>query len=131
MSHQQRGENIQEWDESTSGALSLRTSSSSSLAMDDEGIQLHQIRRLRVIPTESSPDDTLNPFAQETNQDGVADDNDSTTDDNDPLGFRMNGNYRSIRLSTSDKEPWHARSSTVVVRVNPLSGTSLMESKYL
>ena len=130
MSHQQYGENIQEWDESTSGALSLRTSSSSSLAMDDEGIQLHPIRRLRVIPTESSPDDTLNPFAQETNQDSVADDND-TTDDNDPLGFRMNRNYRSIRLSTSDREPWHARSSTVVVRVNPLSGTSLVESKYL
>ena len=130
MSHQQHGENIlQEWDESTSGTLSLRISSSSSL--DYEGIQLHPIRSLRVIPTEISLDVISNPFAQENSQDSVdasADDND-TTDDNDPLGFRMNGNYRSIRLSTSDREPWHARSSTVVVRVNPLSGTSLVESK--
>lgn len=130
MSHQQHGENIlQEWDESTSGTLSLRTSSSSSL--DYEGIQLHPIRSLRVIPTEISLDVISNPFAQENSQDSVdasADDND-TIDDNDPLGFRMNGNYRSIRLSTSDREPWHARSSTVVVRVNPLSGTSLVESK--
>ena len=84
-----------------------------------------------MIPTEISLDVISNPFAQENSQDSVdasADDND-TIDDNDPLGFRMNGNYRSIRLSTSDREPWHARSSTVVVRVNPLSGTSLVESK--
>lgn len=137
MSHQQREENnnslLQEWDADNDEltTLSLRTSSSSSL--DYEGIQLHPVRSLRVIPTETSLDATSIPFTQEDNRDSMdasADDND-TIDDNDPLGFRMNGNYRSIRLSTSDREPWHARSSTVVVRVNPLSGMSLVESKYL
>jgi hypothetical protein len=137
MSHQQRGESnnssLQEWDatDDVLATLSLRTSSSSSL--DYEGIQLHPVRSLRVIPREVSLDVTSNPFTQEDNRDSVdaSTDDNGATDDNDPLGFRMNGNYRSIRLSTSDREPWHARSSTVVVRVNPLSGMSLVESKYL
>jgi hypothetical protein len=69
MSHQQRGESnnslLQEWDADNDEltTLSLRTFSSSSL--DYEGIQLHPVRSLRVIPREVSLDVTSNLFTQE------------------------------------------------------------------
>lgn len=129
MDHQQHGENnnsIQELgNDDELATISLRSSSSSSLE-NYERIQLHPIRSLRVIPRDVSLDVTSNLGAQESNQD---EDVDTLGDEIDPFGFQMNGNYRSIRLSTSDREPWHRRSSSVVVRVNPYSTTSLLESK--
>ena len=129
MDHQQHGENnnsIQELgNDDELATISLRSSSSSSLE-NYERIQLRPIRSLRVIPRDVSLDVTSNLGAQESNQD---EDVDTLGDEIDPFGFQMNGNYRSIRLSTSDREPWHRRSSSVVVRVNPYSTTSLLESK--
>ena len=141
MNHQQSGENndsIQVQDDSDvqeSTTISFRTSRSSSLESYERiQDQLLSIQSLRVIPTERSLDVASNLAVQESNIDSVdasANDYDihAAADDSDPLGFRMNGNYRSIRLSTSDREPWHMRSSTVVVRVNPHSTMSLLESK--
>ena len=125
MDHQQHGENnngIQELgNDDELATISLRSSSSSSLE-NYERIQLRPIRSLRVIPRDVSS----NLGAQESNQD---EDVDTLGDEIDPFGFQMNGNYRSIRLSTSDREPWHRRSSSVVVHINPYSTTSLLESK--
>ena len=143
MNRQQSGENnnsIQEQDNSDvqeSTTISFRASRSSSLESYERiQDQLLSIQRLRVIPTERSLDVTSNLAVQESNINSVdasANDSDihAAADDSDPLGFRMNGNYRSIRLSTSDREPWHVRSSTIVVHVNPHSTMSLLESKYL
>ena len=133
--HEETDNGLQEQGENDELAtISLRTSRSSS-PENYERIQLRSLQRLRVIPTDISLDVTSNLAARDSNRDSVdtsGSDFDTTeADDSDPLGFQMNGNYRSIRLSTSDREPWHARSSTVVVRVNPYSATSLFESKYL
>ena len=137
MDHRQSRENNGEQEQGNcdtqeeSTTISFRVSRSSSLE-SSERIQLRPVRNLRVIPTEISPDINSSLIVQESNVDASVNDINTqfhvARDDSDPLGFHMNGNYRSIRLSTSDKEPWHMRRSTVVVHVNP-SHTSLLESK--
>ena len=141
MDHQQPGENnngMREHDDDNvreSTTISFRASRSSSLESYERiQDQLLSIESLRVIPTENSLDIASNVAVQESNTDSVDASAShfnihAVADDSDPLGFRMNGNYRSIRLSTSDREAWHVRSSTVVVRVNPHSTMSLLESK--